>query len=394
MKSSTPTTPVRTTIVSAAALSTSALPFFLFGALSVAIQAELGFSETAIGALGTMLFVSAAVAAAPAGRLVERVGAGVALRMGVALAGIAAGVIGWLAQAWWQFAAPMVVVGCGMAMIDTGAARAFSDRVHTGRQGLAFGVKEASIPAASMLAGLSIPTVATWLGWRASFVAAVAVAALVFVLVPSPSSLRRASSDAQPVLPLRSAGIASPAIIRFAAGLGFGTGAATAGAAFLVPALVEEGVSERTAGVVLATASIASILVRLGTGWAADRPRVRPVVLVSSLMATGAGGALILASSAPRLALATGAVLLLGAGWGWTGVAFFAVVRANPMTPAAAAGVVLTGLGTGCALGPLAFGAVADRASYPTAWLLMGGLLVAATVLVWTARFELQPPRP
>lgn len=73
-----------------------------------------------------------------------------------------------------------------MGRVDTGAARAFSDRVPVGRQGLAFGIKEASIPGASMLAGLSLPVIAAALGWRASFVAAAAVAAVVLVALPSP----------------------------------------------------------------------------------------------------------------------------------------------------------------------------------------------------------------
>lgn len=395
MRSVVPSTPLRTTVVSSAALSTAVLPFFLIGALSLAIRDELGIGETATGALGTVLFVSAAAAATPAGRLVERVGASVALRVGVVLPGLAAAAIGWFAQTWWQLAIPMAVAGCGVAMIDTGAARAFADRVHSGRQGLAFGIKEASIPTASMLAGLSLPTVATWLGWRASFVAALGVAGIILLLIPTPAALRGRTAQATEAAKARPAQrMASPAIVRFAAGIGLGTGAATAGAAFLVPGLVAEGISDRTAGLALALASVASILARLGAGWVADRQGARPVLIVSVLMATGAGAALVLASSAPRPVLVAGAVVLLGAGWGWTGLAFFAVVRANPTTPAAAAGVVLTGLGAGGATGPLAFGALADGASFTVAWLVASGSLVGATALVLTAQAELQPPSP
>ncbi len=383
-----PASAVRTTIAGSSALSTAVLPYFLIGALSVTIQRELGITETAIGALGTVLFLSASVTATPAGRLVERVGSGVSLRIGVVLCGVAAAVIGMLANRWWQVALPMVAVGFGMAMIDTGAARAFADRVRSERQGVAFGIKEASIPTASMLAGLSLPTVAALLGWRATFVAALGVALLVLLVVPSPRALRRTGDD--PVAGVPPARVASAGVVRFAAGVGLGTGAATASATFLVPAMVDRGMTGGAAGIVLAVASLAGVGMRVAMGWLADREGARPVLVLAALLGAGAAGAAILAVDVPAVLRVLGAVVVIGAGWGWTGLAFLAVVRANPDAPAAAAGVVLTGLGAGGALGPLAFGTVADRVSFGGAWMLVAVVLAVAAVTVRTARGHLE----
>ncbi|MBW3551279.1 MAG: MFS transporter, partial [Proteobacteria bacterium] len=157
-----------TTAAVAAALTTAVLPVFLIGASTDAIRADLGVSETAIGAAVTVLFTAVGLAAAPIGRLTERVGAAAALRGGLLLSGLATASIGLLAHSWWQLALPMAVVGVAIGLIDTGGARAFADRVTPERQGTAFGLKEASIPSASLLAGLALPTLAVWFGWRAS----------------------------------------------------------------------------------------------------------------------------------------------------------------------------------------------------------------------------------
>ncbi len=380
----------RTTVAGATALTTAVLPIFLVGALGGAIRDELGISETAIGALVTVMFVSAAVTATAAGHLTERIGAGVALRTGVGIAGLGAAIVGVLARGWWQLAVPLAVVGFAVALIDTGAARAFADRVPVARQGFAFGIKEASIPGASMLAGLSLPSVAALLGWRASFLAATGIALLVLVLLPAPRSL---VAEDEPELidrgPLPR--VASAGVIRFSAGVGMGTGAATAAATFLVPSITVTGASASLAGTVLAIASLASIGTRIGVGRWADTEGAAPVPLISGMLLLGGACAVVMAMGLALPVVVVAAIGVLGAGWGWTGLAFLAVVRANPRAPAAAAGVVLTGLGSGSALGPLAFGAIVDAGSYPLAWTAAVVALLVGSGLVASAHRALAP---
>lgn len=392
MSTTTGTTPRRATLAGATALTIAALPVFLVGALGESIRQDLGLSETALGGVVTAMFLSAAFTATTAGRLTERLGSGLALRWGVATAGAGAAVVAAFAQGWWLLVVPMVVVGFAMALIDTGAARAFADRVPVRVQGTAFGIKEASIPGASMLAGLSIPTVAALLGWRASFLAATVVAGVVLALLPSPRALTAepAEHGAVPRVPGR---VATAGVVRFAAGVGLGTGAATAGATFLVPSVIADGISASVAGVILSVASLASVAMRVGIGRWADREGAAPVPVVGAMLAAGGVAAGMLALGLPVALVVVAAMVVLGVGWGWTGLAFLAVVRANPDAPAAAAGVVLTGLGFGGALGPLAFGALVDRGSYPWAWTAAGGALLVGAALATSARRELAPAR-
>ena len=366
------------------------LPVFLVGALGTTIGAELGLSETAIGGAATALFLCSAIVATPAGRAVERVGAGVALRAGVSIAGLVALSVALVTDGWWTLVVPMTVGGVAVALVDTGAARAFADRVRPERQGAAFGIKEASIPGASMLAGLSLPTVASLFGWRASFAGAAGVAAVVALSLPRPSRFR---SDAGTIAPEDTGGtrVATAGVVRFAIGAGLGTGAATATATFLVGGLVADGIGTSVAGTVLSVASLAGIGTRLAAGWRADRPHVAPVRMIVALQALGALGLAGLALGGGLPLSVPSAVVAIGAGWGWTGLAFLAVVRANPTAPAAAAGVVLTGLGTGGALAPLAFGALVDAVSFGLAWAAAGVLMAAGAALTASARHELAP---
>ncbi|MEX1161966.1 MAG: MFS transporter [Nitriliruptor sp.] len=399
MHGTTPAGTARVTASVAAALSLAVLPVFLIGASTDAIRADLGLSETAIGAAVTVLFTTVGIAASTVGRWTERLGANLALRAGVIVAAVATATIGWSASSWWQLAAPLVFVGVAVGLIDTGGARTFADRLRADRQGFAFGIKEASVPTASLLAGLALPTLTAWFDWRAAFLAAPILAIVVLVLLPrgGGGSLRvsgpatRRDSEPTPTTPATATPTtadptARKALVRFAVAVGLGAGAATAAPTFLVPASTARGLSTGAAGLLLVAASLASIGARIGLGRWADGERARPTPAVAALLAIGGLGAVLLATPVPAVLAAIGAIVLLGAGWGWTGLAFLAAVRARPEAPAVAAGTVLTGLGIGGALGPLVFGALAENASYAVAWvataaaMLFASLLAASTV--------------
>ncbi|MFA9445808.1 MFS transporter [Egicoccus sp. AB-alg6-2] len=383
---------LRTTATASAALTAAVLPVFLLGALSDHLRRDLGIDETGVGAAVTLLFLTAAVTAPLAGRFAERFGAAVALRSGVLLAGVLAAVTGTLAQRWWQLALPLAFVGVAVGLVDTGAARAFVDRIVAERHGSAFGIKEASVPAASLLAGLSVPTVAAFVGWRAAFVATLGVAVVVAVCLPRDRSLSARSAglaDAPTPVGDPSGGVVPAAMLLFAVAAGLGAGAATAAATFLVPALADRGFGVAAAGLTLSVASVASIAARLTLGRWADRPSASPTLAVSLLCLLGGGAAVALALPSPAIVGGVAAVVLLGAGWGWTGLAFLAAVRAHPAAPAAAAGIVLSGLGGGGALGPLVFGALAGRVGYATAWTAVAIAFLAAAAASGVARRRL-----
>jgi predicted MFS family arabinose efflux permease len=379
---------VRTTVATAGALASALVPVFLFGALSDQIRADVPFGDALIGAGVTVFFVAAALGAVPAGFVTERVGPRRAMLSGVGLAGAASAGIGLLAADWWSIAALLALAGSAVGLIDTGGARAFADVVPRGRQGLAFGVKEASVPAASMVAGAAVPLLALTIGWRATFVAAVVLVPVVWALLPAHVGRETA--------PRPAAGRARPsrrALLLLAAGAAAGTGAATATASYLVPAGTVAGLSPGRAGTLLAVGSALGITTRLLVGWRADRDARPQLPTVAVLLLVGALGPVVLALGRPGAAMA-GGLLALGAGWGWTGLVFLVAVRADPTAPAAAAGVVLAGLSTGGALGPLLFGSIVAAAGYRGAWATAAVAMLLGAALIHASHRAMPPAAP
>src|SRR5690606_21638052 len=161
---------------------------------------------------------------------------------------------------------------------------------------------------------------------------------------------------------------------------------------FLTESAVAMGLSEANAGLLLAAGSVAGIVTRVATGIRADNhggPQLRTIWV---MMATGAVSmALASIGSVPLLVL--GAVGAFAGGWGWTGLLFLTLVRANPSTPGAGAGLGLLGLAIGNGLGPLAFGAAAEQLSFTAAWAGAAVLAGAGALLARSAAPPLEPAR-
>jgi hypothetical protein len=406
----------RTTLAASAALAATVVPVFLAGALSGPIGEELGFGPGAAGLAITGFFVAAGLAAVPMARLTQRLGVRAAMRTGIVVSGAGCLLLAAVARSWWHLAVLLVLVGSVVGLVDTAAAGAFAGTIRRARQGLAFGVKEASVPVASMIAGVSVPLAAAWWGWRAAFVTVALLFPLAWLLVPadrtvpSGGATREGSTTTGGTVPPPppAAGTTAPSPVAdtvvghgdaeaagrrlapvraLAVGIAAGAGAANAAATLLVPTATAGGLSGSAAGVLLAVASVASVAVRIGAGWAADRAALSPVSWVAGALALGAAGTAILAVGVHPVAVTAGAMLTLGAGWGWTGLAFLAAIRLAPTVPARAAGTVLTGLAIGGALGPSAFAALSARSGAPAAWSAATvAFVVGATVTALAGR--------
>ena len=170
--------------VAAAALVGGSLPVFLISSLSPRISADLGLGEAALGTVVAAFFLAGAASSVPGGRTADRLGAAASLRIGLTISAVAGLGVVLLAAGPWSLAACLFLAGTSLGFIDTGGARAIAATIPLTRQGLAFGGKEASIPAASLLAGIAVPLLGAAAGWRAAFVAAIGYAVLLAIAVP------------------------------------------------------------------------------------------------------------------------------------------------------------------------------------------------------------------
>jgi MFS family permease len=120
-------------------------------------------------------------------------------------------------------------------------------------------------------------------------------------------------------------------------------------------------------------------------GWLIDHyPRIQAYVLVASLMCFGSVGYALLAT-AQHSTFVVGAGVAFGAGWAWTGVFEFGVVRDHRMSAARASGSAQTGLLIGAAAGPMLFGLIAADQTRSMAWAAMGILSLVGGLLVLLA---------
>lgn len=367
-------------LLAVAVATAGVLPAFLTGGLAIQVSGELGFGAAALGLAVALFFFTASTASVVMGRVVERIGSHRGMR--IAAVGSAASLLGVavFAGSWGGLVACLGLGGLANAMTHPATHLSLAQEIPPERQGYSFGVKQAAIPAATLLAGLAVPAVALTFGWRWAFAGGAALALAVALAVPPEKvggvkRLARARSGDSPMGPL----------VLLAVGVGLGSAAATPLGAFLVGSSVEAGLRVGVAGLLLALGSAVSIVVRVLFGRLADGMSGGRLWLVAGMLGAGVAGFVLLATGSGPLVL-PGVLLAFGAGWGWPGLFNFAVVKTNPGAPAAATGVTQTGASGGAALGPLVFGVVVEAAGFGAAWFLSAALALAAVVAILVGR--------
>ena len=352
------------------------LPVFFFGALAALMRDDLHFRQSQIGLATAAFFATGALLSVPGGWLAERLGGARTAAIAIVLTMCSMLGIAGITRSWAQLLPLMLLGGVGNALVQPATNSMLAGDVPEHRRGLVFGIKQASVPLASTVAGLALPVLAVTLGWRASFVVAAALGLPVLVLVFIARGPRR-SPTARTDVSLSG----SRALLALAVVAALGAGSGNAMAAFYVDSAVGRGIPAATAGLLLALGSGTGMFARVGWGWWTDRQRLAPLPFVAVLLLVGAGGFAVIAAhpAVPVLALAT--IAAYAAGWGWNGVLVAAVVAAHPDAPAAATGITQAGVYGGAVLIPPLFGYLAETVSYATAWASAAGLLCIAGCL-------------
>ncbi len=373
----------RSVLLAISVATCGVIPAFLTGGLAVQIRDELDFGEGALGLAVAVFFTSSSLASVFFGRVVERVGYSLGMRVAALVSAASLLSVAVLAGSWAALVSCLALGGLANAISHPATHLFMARKVPQGRQGLAFGVKQAAIPTATLLAGLAVPSLATTVGWRWAFVASAALALVVSLLVP------KEDPDAGPHRPrdkvARTGDARLGPLLLLALGIALGSAAANPLGAFVVESSVAAGIEAGGAGLLLALGSAVGIGVRVLLGWFTDRQEGGSLNLVAGMMVLGTLGFLLLADGA-GLVLVIGVVLAFGAGWGWPGLFNFAVVKTSPGAPAAATGVTQTGASGGAAVGPLVFGLIVEGSSFGTAWLVSGALVFLASVAILAGR--------
>jgi predicted MFS family arabinose efflux permease len=248
-----------------------------------------------------------------------------------------------------------------------------ADQVRLDRQGLAFGIKQAAIPAAVLVSGLALPLLALPLGWRPTF--AICAAGVLGVTL----AIRRSAPRFAPVPQRDPPPRPNRSLLVTAVGAALASAGPNSLGAYLVASAVDVGIEEGVAGLLAAAGSGASLLARVALGEGADRRGDYGFAAVVALLVTGSLGFALLATgeAAPFVA---GVFVAFALGWGWPGLFNLAVVDLNRNAPGAATGVTQSGIYVGAAAGPAAYGLVSAELGYSAAWAASGALCLAAAV--------------
>lgn len=380
---------IRVVVIACAASTVVVSPPFLLGALAVQIGVDLGLTPATLGGMSSLFFGVTAISSIALGRVVQDRGVWASLT-GILAVNIVALMMILTAQSLVWLGAGMAVGGAANGAVHP-AANALLAQGVDGRLGLALGLKQASMPASTLVAGIAVPVIALTVGWR--MVPGLMAAGSLVILGAS----RRQDRSAVEVVGRPSVHALAPftggIFTALIVGAALGATASSTLGAFVVDSGVRmSGVGEAAAGIVVAGAGIVGMATRVGFGWYVDGRRDRtPYDTSTWMLVVGAGGFLLLASpTAPGYV--AGALLAYGAGWGWQGLLHFAVIIRTRTTAARATGQLLTGFAGGSALGPLVLGQVAERFGYASMWqasavlALTGAAVIAFTTRVLTTR--------
>ena len=382
----------------AATMMAAALLQASIGAFSPLVTADLGLSRTGLGVLLGGYYLAAAVASAPLGRLVDRLGSrrGLALVLIMAVLGTAMAALSTGAL---LLGAALLVSGLAVAAANpaTNLALAATPPPH----GTVMGVKQSGVQLAPVVAGVLLAPIAAVLGWRAALGVASGLSAVLLVAV-------YVSWRAVPRQTGRNAGVAASGgsgsrSLRLLAAYALCMGVGYAGVMVYLALFAHEVLlfSEHRAAVLVAVVGGSAVAARIGWSVLVERARgwlggERAVLLLIGAIAVAASLGLMAAQH-----LAAGVVWAAAIGIGvsaaaWNGVVMLVLVRDSgaPGSVGSASGRVQGAFFLGLALGPPVFGAAVDHAgTYTIGWIWTAVSFTAAFVAACAlGRGERQPP--
>lgn len=367
------------TTVLTLAMAIATFPQFALGALGPVLVDDLGLSRAGLGSLSTAFFIVATPASSFIGHLGERLGG--RRLMGLLFAVATASLVAMAAAPSYPWL--LVAVGLGglaIAASNPSTNALIAGHLPSGRRGAVVGLKQSGVQVGSFIAGAALPGLALAIGWRNTLllVALLSAAGLAatFAIVPHDAA---AASRA-------SAGDGRSTVVRWLVPYAFFMGAGVSATTAYLALYANEtlGMSEATAGALLAVVGAVGVVARILWGRAAER---RPTVagpLAALTIAALAAVALVWAATYAGAWLVWPAAVGVGAtAAAWNSVGMLAIVReTGGRGTSTASGHVLTAFYAGLLVMPIAFGALVDATgTYSPAWGLTLATLTAALVL-------------
>lgn len=381
------------TAVLTVAMAIGTFPQFTLGALGPFLVDDLGLSRTRLGSLSTAFFLVAALVSSLVGHLGERLGGRRLLALMFAVAALSAVFMAIAPSYVWLIAA-VGLAGLSIASSNPSTNTLISAHLPSGRRGAVVGIKQSGVQAGSFVAGAVLPGLALAIGWRPSLllIALVAAAGLAATIAIIPRQEARADDGPQT--------LDRSNVVRWLVPYAFFMGAGVSATTAYVPLYANQalGLSQATAGSLLAVVGAVGVVARILWGRVAER---RPTVAAPlTVLTAGSLVAIVLvwiAEYAGAWLVWPAAVAIGATAAAWNAVGMLAIVRETALAGTSrASGHVLTGFYAGLLAMPVAFGALVDTTGiYGPSWALTFGCLAVALgiTLAWQRAGMASSPR-
>jgi predicted MFS family arabinose efflux permease len=355
------------------------------------IRDSLGIGPSAAGLVVGVMFGTAVVASLPAGVVLDRTNSRWTLAVAVGLF-VVAGTWGYraaTADAYYSLLASRVLGGVAYVLVWNASIDVVGRSFTADRQATAVATFTASGPVGFAIGQGTGPLVAARFGWPAIFPVYTGLAVLGLALFWLPSrGAGRVAGDATESLAARLEVVTDRGVVLVGL-LGFVGYALYLFVNSWAPSYLSEqvGLGLELSGALTALFPAVGVLSRVTGGVLSDLlfgGRRRPIVLSSFVVATPFVAGFTLTDAVPVLVAA-----LLVAGFAvqlCLGLVFAYVRELVDPAVAATAVAFLTSVGlAGAFVAPIVAGTIIERAGYPTAFAVAGGLGVVGAVLAWYA---------
>jgi len=152
--------------------------FYAIGVLGPQMVAELGIPQKYLGWLTTSTFGLAALLSPWAGAWVQRIGSRGGLVALFVLVGLSFTLIRLL-PGFGGIVVALLFCGVAQALANPATNQAIAQTVPPARKAAIVGFKQSGVQASALIAGLVLPVLSVWLGWRGAFAIWVPLAALL-----------------------------------------------------------------------------------------------------------------------------------------------------------------------------------------------------------------------
>ncbi|MFD7288568.1 MFS transporter [Streptomyces sp. NPDC059863] len=356
---------------------------YAIGALGPFLIEDLDISSSQLGVLTAVTFGSATVLSLYAGQVADMLGGRRAFTVLMTL--VAADFALLIATGtYWFLLAALVLGGAAQSLANPSTNKLITTHVPAERRAVAVGIKQSGVPLAAFTAGLTLPTLAEAMSWRAALALVIPVAlaaALAATRLPRdtgrPARLRPTLPKA-PNLPTR-----------WLMAVSFCVGCGLSALNTYLPLYAHQRLSmgERSAGALIAAIGVSGIASRVLWSRLSDRLDVPRSLLILSV-ASVVSGALLPAATGATWLVWIGAVGLGCSAAAANAVSMVAVTQGSGFgSTGHASALVSMGFFAGFVVGPVTFGLLVDATGGFTAgWTLVTAVFAVAGLCSWGGR--------